>query len=495
MKFALCLGFIVCLSLKISAAPSPNVLVIMADDLGWGDLSANGNREIQTPHLDKFGKSGLRFDKFYVCPTGATTSASLLTGRYHYRTGVSGEAGLEAMMHSSEKTIAEVFRENNFQTAYFGHWPHGDNWPHLPTAQGFTIFSDTTPVADTITFLKQSDPAPFFCLTKIPYPQIANSPEITDAQRSGKIKDGITTLDNEIGTILHVLSSTKKDLNTLVIFLSDNGPDQFGAKTGRFNGYLLGGKGSVHEGGVRVPCFASWPGHIAENSRFSKITAHLDWFPTLCEICQLQSTSRQPPLDGTSLAPALFSSDSTNWPNRILFTSWTPPGYDLKNASVSVRTDRWLALRDPRWSRNQSPTNHWELYDLKTDPFQTRDLGNDHPFLLGELKADFAFWINDTTDDGIGPIPIQIGFPEWPEVTFYPNTPMTWPIQVEKSGNYTAQIDFPANVTQCVLSVGQKSWILPAENPIQLFEDDQEIKISSGHLTRLRLTHNPEKVD
>ena len=487
MRIVLChivIGLAGCLS---TAGAQPNVLIIVADDLGWGDLSANGNRAIETVNIDSLAESGLKFEKFYVCPNGSTTSASLLTGRYHYRTGAVGEAGLEAMMYGSEKTLGEIFGENGYRCGYFGRWRHGENWPHHPAGQGFPVFRDEeSPVSAALDFITSENKLPFFCFVKIPHPRLKDGKKIPEEDRLEKVNQGILQLDAAVGKLIDALEDSDQRNESLVVFLSDNGPDQFGETRGRYNGYFYGGKGSVHEGGVRVPCFASWPGTVEPKSTFPRISAHIDWYPTLVELCGLKQRSRQLPVDGTSLATVLRNTwDIDDWPNRILFTSWTPPGYAIKKASAAVRTDRWVALRDPRWRRKEiEKDREWELYDLKTDPFQSHEKGGQFPFLLSELKADYAFFIDHTTDDGIGPIAIQIGHPEWKTVTLRPNPDMTWPVRVIAPGEYEVRLE---GVEQCTFEIDGKATRIAAPAGIFLSKSVTHLKVTAGRPASIRL--------
>ncbi|MDF1811342.1 MAG: sulfatase-like hydrolase/transferase, partial [Verrucomicrobiales bacterium] len=419
---------------------------------------------------------------------GSATSASLLTGRYHYRTGVVGESGPEARMYGSEKTLGECFAENGYRTSWTGKWYHGENWPQNAIGQGFAEVREKELPLD---LLQSKDDTPFFSMVMLSRPAIEDGEKLTPEERSNKVNQGITSVDKDVGTLLEALDSAGRRDNTIVIFLSDNGPDHFGETEGRFNGYFYGGKGSVHEGGVRVPCFVSWPENIRPGSRFTRITAHIDWYPTLLQLCGLTTKSRQLRVDGTSLAVPLYNQGSSeNWPNRILFTSWTPPGYDIKNASVSVRTDRWLALRDPRWRRDQSvvkKSNGWELYDLKTDPFQSEDRGGELPFLLSELRADFGFWLDHTTDDGIGPVSTHIGYREWPAVTLGPVPEMKWPVRIIKKGEYEFEVDFAPGTQSCEITAGGTTITIPGNSKIQLSDNITDLQVTKGNITELRI--------
>ncbi len=441
-EFSILLAAGIVLSSARAEPPArPNAVVLLGDDLGWGDLASHGNRNWETPSLDRLADSGMRLEKFHVCPNGSTTLASLLTGRYHYRTGASGESPPESVMYPGEITLGEIFAENGYATAYFGRWHHGVNWPHTARAQGFGIHRDS-PIAEdlageAIGWIATAE-EPFLAIVYLPLPRMGNPAALTPTEREEVVRRGVLELDRHCADLLDALEVGGRRNRTVVFFLSDNGPDFFGHRTGRYNGHLYGGRGSVHEGGVRVPCFASFPGTIPAGSRFTRITAHIDLLPTLVELCGLAQPEDALPLDGISLtAPLRRGTLPANWPNRILFTAWTPPGFDWRRASAAVRTDRWLALRDPRWRRTEDTTSlheGWELYDLRTDPFQDHDMASAHPFLLADLRADFGFWMDDTTDDGLGLLPVEIGHAESPTVILRPlatdATEHRWPLRV-----------------------------------------------------------------
>ncbi|NNE93889.1 MAG: arylsulfatase [Verrucomicrobiales bacterium] len=504
--------FLLVLACFARSAEKPNVLLIVTDDQGYGDLRSNGNTKIDTPHLDSIAETGLRLDRFHVCPNCAPTRASLLTARYHYRTGVTSVSRGEEVMRGSEVTMAEVFRANGYATGCFGKWHNGSNWPHNPNGQGFDEFlgicqghwnnyfdvileknGQPEPtngfVTDVLTdaaidFMKRSQNAdsPFFCY--VPYNTPHSPYQAPEAlftkyrerefdEKTAAVYAMVESIDGNVGRMLAWLAESGLEERTIVIFMSDNGPVR--AKKGeqpRFNGHLYGAKGSVHEGGVRVPCFVKFPGVIPAKSNFGRITAHIDWLPTLVDLCKLEWEERPKVIDGRSLGQALrLGKTPDRWPNRILFTSHTPENYDTKNAAVSVRTDRWVALRDPKWQRGKTDPmqSGWELYDLQADPFQQYDVAVDYPFLVGELRADFAYWMDITTGDGLGRIPTEIGHPEWPVVTLraqdailsdpenwemkrgnnswianWTSTDLSirWPVKIETEGRYSVEIDY-----------------------------------------------------
>jgi arylsulfatase A-like enzyme len=457
--FLLPAAFWLAIGLTDARAAPPNVLLIVADDQGYGDIGFNGNPRLDTPNLDALAASGIKLDQFHASPASATSRASLLTGRYHYRTGVSGDAPGEETLHGFEITLAEVFRLAGFATGCFGKWHNGVNWPHNAPGQGFDRFTgaslnrwsighDATLERDGKTFPTkgwitdvltdeaiaflgdQADAArPFFAYLSFGTPE--NTKE-APAKLLEKYRDRegiddqtaavyarIESIDANVGRLMAWLESRSLREKTIVWYLAATGPDvPPSTEKPRHNAHFRGAKGSVHEGGVRVPSFLSWPGRIPAGTRFRRITAQLDVLPSLIDLCEIAA----PPLpwiDGMSLEDALLTGGQPErWPNRLLFTSWTPPRFDTPQASVAVRTDRWLALRDPNWRRGKLSEDHsgWELYDLDADPYETTDLADDYPYLLSDMRADYSRWMDETTDDGLGRIPTEIGHPEWPVV-------------------------------------------------------------------------------
>lgn len=471
------------IGVQATLAGQPNVLLIVADDQGYGDIGFNGNPRIDTPNLDALAASGMKLDQFHASPASATSRASLLTGRYHYRTGVSGDEPGEETLHGFEITLAEVFRFAGYATACFGKWHNGVNWPHHPQGQGFDRFTGATlnhwpsghdailerdgqPLAtkgwitdaladEAIAQLGQHADSgrPFFAFLSFGAPENADEAPAAPLEKyrgregidpqTADVYARIESIDASVGRLIAWLESRGLREQTIVWYLAATGPDlPPAAVKKRPNTHFHGAKGSVHEGGVRVPSFLSWPGKIPAGAKFRRITAQLDVFPSLIDLCEIVP----PPLpwiDGMSLEDALLTGGQPErWPNRLLFTSWTPPRFDTTTASVAVRTDRWLALRDPNWRRGKLSEDHsgWELYDLDADPYETTDLADDYPYLLSDMRADYSRWMDETTDDGLGRIPTEIGHPEWPVVTLLAGEAIlseTW----EKSAGHRGEHD------------------------------------------------------
>lgn len=414
-------------------AKRPNVLLIITDDQGWGDLSFHGNDKLSTPNIDKLAAGSVRFDRFYVSPLCAPTRASLLTGRYSLRTGAKGVSSGEETMRPEEVTLAEIFRDAGYRTGLFGKWHNGEHFPYDPRGQGFqesfgynlghwNNYFDTTlrhngrPVktkgyiTDVVTdaalrFLDAAgDGKPFLCYLSLPTP---HSPfQVPDAYFDRARKRGLDdklacvygmceNIDDNVGRMLRKLEDLRLRDDTVVVFLTDNGPN--GA---RFNGGMKGTKGSLHEGGSRVPFFVCWPGKL-EPRLVEPIAAHIDVLPTLVELCGLPAPKTLP-LDGRSLVPLLHGK-AEGWPERTLFTQHRllPAG---KADGGAVRTQRFRLVAE---------RGRWQLFDMQADPGQTRDVAGDHPETARGLREAFEKWYADvrTGADGYHPA-IPVGHDE-----------------------------------------------------------------------------------
>ena len=407
----------------------PNVLLIMTDDQGWGDIQSHGNSRIDTPVLDRLAESGARFDRFFVSPVCAPTRASLLSGRYHPRTGVHGVTRGFETMRSEEVTLAEILKQAGYVTGCFGKWHNGAHYPSHPNGQGFDEFFgfcaghwnnyfDTTlehnglPVktkgyiADVLTdaavnFIDKNKDRPFFCY--VPYNPPHSPFQVPDGYfRQYKLQgmdDKLacvyamcTNLDYNIGRIFNKLRELGPGKETIVIFLTDNGPN-----TARFNGDMRGRKGSVHEGGGRVPCFIHWPGQIEPGRTIRQIAAHIDILPTVVELTKVKVPATKP-LDGVSLVP-LLKGDSPGWPDRMLFTKWADRG--------AVRTQDFRLVIE---------NNRPQLYDMNSDPGEKKDLARSRPEVTKKLKTAYDDWLREVSADGFDPIPIPIGYLQRKEV-------------------------------------------------------------------------------
>ena len=418
----------------------PNVLLIMSDDQGWGDLRIHGNDKIDTPVLDKLAGEGAQFDRFYVSPVCAPTRAALLTGRYSLRTGTHGVTRGWETFREHEVTIAEAFRDAGYATGCFGKWHNGSHYPHHPNGQGFgeffgflgghlNLYDDPILqhnrgpvvtkgyVTDVLTdaalrFIDRNQDRPFFCY--VPYNAPHGPMNVPDrwfnkfkarglSDKNASVYGMCENLDGNVGRLLAKVEALGLSRRTIVLFLTDNGPNG----SDRFNGSMRGSKGSVHEGGVRVPLFVRWPGVIQPGLSFSDLAAHIDLFPTLVDLAGIPMPKTLP-IDGRSLA-ALLKGKGVDGPERMIFTN-RQAGGRVSPQRGAVRTNRWRLVRDKK---------EWELYDMTTDPSEKRDVVADHPDLARRLTAAYDTWYADVTREGFDPVPASVGHAGWP-VTYLP---------------------------------------------------------------------------
>ncbi len=340
----------------------PNVILILTDDQGYGDVGVHGNDVLRTPNLDRLAREGVRIKEFYVTPLCATTRASLLTGRYNQRTGVLWPfLGAEVLRHR-EVTLAEALKDAGYQTALIGKWHLGRYGKYGPLTHGFDEFLGfrdgmiddyfDTPlehnglparisnyITDALTdaalrFVESNRSRPFFLFLSYNAPHIPNQvplkyeQEYTEKGLSphlAKVYGMITCLDDGIGRVLEALEKLGLEENTIVVFLSDNGPQmessrqmqQFRSRewhrmdamwkgVGRYNANLRGEKATVYEGGIRSPFFARWVGQLPAGKTLDLAASHIDLLPTLLDLCEVP-LPEGPALDGRSLAPLLNS--------------------------------------------------------------------------------------------------------------------------------------------------------------------------------------------
>jgi len=415
-------------------ADRPNVLIVMTDDQGWGDVHRHGNDALDTPTLDRLAQQGAHLDRFYVSPVCAPTRASLLTGRYFLRCGVHGVTRGQESMDPREITLAEVLRSAGYATGCFGKWHNGAHWPMHPNGQGFDEFVgfcaghwnnyfDTTLqrngvefrsdgyISDVLTdeaiaFMRARRDGPFLCY--VPYNAPHSPFQVPDRHfdkyKAAGLDDRLAcvyamceNLDDNIGRLLAALDELDLADNTIVLFTTDNGPN-----TDRFNGGMRGRKGSVHEGGVRVPLFVRWPGHIEPGHEVSQIASHIDILPTIAEWCgaQLAAPHRRR-LDGVSLAP-LLTGRAGDWPDRMIFT------HHHRSRRGAVRTQRWRAVNEGRG---------WQLFDMPADPGQKRNVAAEQPDVVRRLAGAYDRAYDAMVPEPMTPLPIPVGHPEWPVVT------------------------------------------------------------------------------
>jgi len=423
---------------KSKPATKPNILLILTDDQGYGDLRSTGNDQIDTPTLDRLASEGARFSNFHVSPVCAPTRAALLTGRYPSRCGVYFTVGGAEIMRLKEVTIAQMLKANGYDTGIFGKWHNGEVYPYTPKGKEFDEFLGfhggginlnfdpilehngktvacsgyTTDVFTdaAMQFMAAHREGPFFCYVPYNtphYPLQAPKKYLDKHQKTGGeghanlVYAMVENIDDNVARLLAKLDELKIADNTIVIFLSDNGPSAV-----RFNCGMLGTKGGIDEGSTRVPCFVRWPGRIKPGTVVQPLAAHIDILPTIAEACGVK-TPEGVKLDGCSLMPLLTGAKEP-WPARTFFTE-----------IGAARTDRWrIVFRDAKGIQ-QANWLEWldrsktELFDMIADPGQARDVAAEHPDVVKQLTEEFKAWKTD-----VGPPldvpPLPVGYEEAP---------------------------------------------------------------------------------
>lgn len=445
-----------------SAAPEtpPNVILVLTDDQGYGDLGCHGNDKIKTPQLDDFYGQSVRFTNFYACPLCSPTRASLMTGRYSYRSGVIDTWVGWALMRSEEVTLAEMMLGAGYKTGIFGKWHLGDHFPSRPMDQGFEeslihkgagiggranppenryydpiLFRNEEPIQTSgyctdiffsaaLEFIEDHANEPFFAYipTNVPHvPLEIRDEEVAPYTAMGldeitaKHYAMLTNLDWNFGRLIEKLEEWELAENTLVIFMSDNGP-AYGER--RYNAGLREAKGSVYDGGIRVPFFARWPKKLEPGRNIDRIAAHIDVVPTVLQLCGI-SPPQDVHLDGVSLAPQLYA-PAKDWPNRTLFFQQPrpdPEGIDRPRlfTHAAARSQRYKIVMTAKNGRERQTKaigfEETELFDMIQDPTESSDISAEFPDIVRQMRSDFEVWFQDVTQNLL-PVPIGLGSPE-----------------------------------------------------------------------------------
>ena len=487
--------------------PRPNVLVIMSDDQGYGDLGAHGNPKIKTPNLDAFAKESVRLKNFYVSPVCSPTRASLLTGRYNFRTGVVDTYQGRSLMHPDEVTLAEMLAAAGYRTGIFGKWHLGDNAPLRPIDQGFQeslvikgggIGQPSDPPGGehyfdpilqsngqarrfkgyctdifaqaAIEFVSKPHDRPFFAYLafncphnplEAPEPELATYKAMNLALQGfpqlgqrippsfaapvdtvARVYAMVTNIDTNVGRMLKVLDKQGLAGNTIVVFLTDNGPAQV-----RFNAGLRGWKGSVYDGGIRVPCYIRWPGRFPASSTVDRIAAHIDLAPTLLDACGV-AAPHGVQFDGKSLLALLKGTQTAGWPDRVLFFQWHRGDQPEPGRAFAARSQTYKLLRhEPPPGAPKVP--RLELYDMEHDPLELHEIAAQHPDIASKLHAAYRAWFQHVTSSrGFEPVRIELGGPrenptiltrqDWrgPHAGDNPNGLGFWEVRIARPGKF-----------------------------------------------------------
>ena len=475
------------------AATKPNVIVLLTDDQGWGDLSLNGNTDLSTPNIDSLAKDGASFEHFFVCPVCSPTRAEFLTGRYHVRGGVYSTSAGGERLDLDEVTIADTFRSAGYTTGAFGKWHNGMQYPYHPNGRGFDEFygfcsghwgdyfspplekngkivkgngfciDDFTDKA--ITFIENSskNKKPFFAY--LPYNTPHSPMQVPDKWwdkfKNKKIKmrnrdprrEDINhircalamceNIDWNVGRVLKKINDLKIEKNTIVIFFHDNGPNGV-----RWNGGMKGRKGSTDEGGVRSPLLIRWPDKISKGIKINQITSVMDLLPTLTDCANIPISSEKA-LDGRSLKPLLLG-ERNKWKERTLINYW--------RGKTSAR------------NQNFRLDHLGKLYDMTNDPGQLADISALRPKIRNQLLEEVSHWKETVLPElGKDERSFVIGHPNYrwtqvpardgvshgaikrsgrfPNCSYYENwktteDKITWNCEVGASGTYEVSIHY-----------------------------------------------------
>ena len=414
----------------------PNIILIITDDQGYGDIGYNGNPHIKTPNLDLLATNSMRFNNFYVSPVCAPTRSSLLTGRYSLRTGVTDTYNGGAMMSNDETTLAEILKENNYQTGIFGKWHLGDNYPFRPTDQGFheslihlsggigqvgdftnyykgnrsyfdpilwhnneqkkyegycsDIFTD-----EAIKFIEENKSNQFFCYLSFNAPHtplqvpdkyydlyknvdpsvISESEKISMTEKNvldaKRIYGMVTNIDDNVGKLVSKLKELNIDQNTILIFMTDNGPQQF-----RYVSNLRGLKSSVYNGGIKVPFYLSYPKIHDAGLDIDNFSAHIDVLPSLLDLCDIE-TPKNIKIDGKN-----FLNKSRE--ERSFFSYWTRKSPELYQ-NMSLNKGNYKLVGNTNYD---SSIERFELFDIDNDPYEMENLIENKKELAIQMKLE-----------------------------------------------------------------------------------------------------------
>ncbi len=488
----------------------PNVVLIVTDDQGYGDLGVHGNPVINTPNLDRFAGQSVEVESFYVCPVCAPTRAALMTGRYNYRTGVTDTWLGRAMMHADEVTLAEMLRDAGYRTGIFGKWHLGDCYPMRPGDQGFEeslvhtggglcqpsgppdnsyfdpsllhngervqttgycsdVFTDAA-----IEFVTKHRGEPFFIYLPYncphgpfqiaeeysrPYEALGMKPADFPAVEGGhplrsipentaKVYGMVENIDENLGRLFGKLDELGLEDNTIVMFLTDNGPN--GA---RYNAGMRAQKGSVYEGGIRTAFFIRWPARLEAGHKVDRIAAHIDVVPTVLEACGA-GLPEGVELDGRSILP-LLEGRQVDWPDRTLYLQWHRGDEPVRYQRFAARSQKYKLVHAGNVRAGAGPADvPLELYDMEADPLETQDLAVELPEVVERMRQGYDAWLDDVgRDHGYEAPRILIGTPQenptiltrqdWrgPSASWAPKGLGYWDIAVPEGGTFEITCD------------------------------------------------------
>jgi arylsulfatase A-like enzyme len=436
-RLAVATGLLAVLPAVLSAADAvhPNVVLILTDDQGWGDLGFHGNPHLKTPHLDALARQSVELRQFYVCPVCSPTRASLLTGRYNYRTGAIDTYLGRSTMVAEEVTLAEMLAAAGYRTGIFGKWHLGDNYPSRAMDQGFeeslvhrgggmvqpadppggsyfdpVLVHDGRPTkasgyasdvftAAAIDFIEAHAREPFFVYLpfncphtplQVPEEYLRRYQGLGLDDATARVYGMVANIDDNVGRLMARLDELRLSDHTIVLFLTDNGPQQ-----PRYNGVWRDRKGSVYEGGIHVACLVRWPGHLAAGTKIDQPAAHIDLAPTLLAACGVDRPSGVR-FDGVSLLDVLQGKRAA-LDERLLFFQWHRGDEPMRYRACAVRGPRYKLVQAAGRGEQSDFTPQWALYDLHADPAEEHNLIDQHDDIAARMKAAYDRWLDDVS--------------------------------------------------------------------------------------------------
>lgn len=416
----------------VFAGTPPNIILVMTDDQGYGDLACTGNPVVRTPNIDRFYGQSVRFTDFHASPTCAPSRSALLTGRHEFKNGVTHTIHERERLTLNATTLAQVLKKAGYTTGIFGKWHLGDEPAYQPSKRGFDEvfihgaggigqtyagscgdapgntyfdpailhngrFERTTGYCTDVFFnealhwidSKRRNGKPFFVYLTPNAPHAPlQCPEEYSSRYAGKVSPlavkfygMIENIDDNFGRLLRKLDDWRLAENTLVIFMTDNGGT---VGVDIFNGNRRGAKNTPYQGGTRVPAFWRWPAGFKGSVDCAALTAHIDIFPTLAEIAGARlGTSEKQQIEGRSLVP-LLKDPAAVWPDRFLVTHvgrW-------ERGEVAGAKFKGCSIRDVRFTL----VNDSELYDLRADPEEKENVIGRYPEIAATFRQHYDAW-------------------------------------------------------------------------------------------------------
>lgn len=508
----------------------PNVVIILTDDQGWGDLSHSGNTNLSTPNIDQLANQGVSFNRFYVQPVCSPTRAELLTGRYHLRSGVYGTSSGEERLDLDEVTLADIFKAAGYATGAFGKWHSGMQYPYHPNGRGFDEFYGFCSghwgdyfspmlehngqlvrgngfMVDDLTeramgFIEQNQDQPFLLYLPLNTP---HSPMQVPDRWWDKFQDKDLTMtlpsamgedvtftkaalamceniDWNVGRLIEKIEELDLAENTIIIYLSDNGPN-----SNRWNGGMKGRKGSTDEGGVRTPFFVQWKGTLSAGKEISQIAGSIDLLPTLVDLAGISHQSTKP-LDGKSLASLLLEADP-EWEDRMIFSHWNGnTGIRTQDFRLDKDGNLFHMVSDPSQTKavnEQYPSEAQQLLEAKLNWEEEMAMERDEverPFVLGHPDAVYT---QLPARDGIphGNIQRSNRFPNDSYFTNWTSTAdsITWDVEVLGEGEYLVEAYYTCSGSdvgaKVLMEIGSSSLefqvVHPHDPPVRGMENDR----------------------